>query len=289
MITNRQNRPITAEIIGGLGNQLFIYAAALEQSFRLGVELEIDRSWFDSQEKRRFQLDQIFPIRNANHGVLENLANRASKALRLPGLQPQVFSEVSEQFDPAVFNISPGTRLRGYFQSLRYFPNVGAEIAQRIYNLPLSEDENKIFTKLVENEFNAIHVRRGDYAQDKTTMEYHGLTSRTYFEESLRLFPNPKLPVLVFTDSIDATKNELDGLPNLWFADELERLSDITTLKLMSHASSLAMSNSSFSWWAAYTISSIKAESRIISPRPWSRDIFFNRELIKPSWISLGT
>lgn len=284
----RANLPITAEVVGGLGNQLFIYAAALEQATRLGVGLELDTSWFASQDKRQFELDQIFPVRTSKTNGLAKITNRIFSGLQLHANQSPVFSESSWEFNQDIFSIVPGARLRGYFQSLNYFPSVGRQVANGILNSELDDTEHEIVKRFTDREFNAIHVRRGDYLLDKSTMAFHGLTSRRYFEASLKLLPKLNSPLVVFTDSVEQTKAELEGIPDLWFPDELQSLSDIATLKLMSNASNLVMSNSSFSWWAAYVVSTMKPEATIICPRPWSRDIVFNHELIKSSWISLG-
>jgi hypothetical protein len=56
----------------------------------------------------------------------------------------------------------------------------------------------------------------------------------------------------------------------------------------MSLASGIVMSNSSFSWWAAYTMSSFNPSTSVISPRPWSKEIYFNEELIDRRWWSVG-
>ena len=78
-------------------------------------------------------------------------------------------------------------------------------------------------------------------------------------------------------------------MSDLVFDSRISLLGEVATLKLMSLASGIVMSNSSFSWWAAYTMSHFDPDSTVISPRPWSRDILFNEELINRSWWNVGT
>ena len=40
---------IVIKLMGGLGNQMFQYAAGLSAAERLGTELKMDLSWFDSR------------------------------------------------------------------------------------------------------------------------------------------------------------------------------------------------------------------------------------------------
>jgi hypothetical protein len=74
----------------------------------------------------------------------------------------------------------------------------------------------------------------------------------------------------------------------LVFDSRISPLGELATLKLMSLASGIVMSNSSFSWWAAYTMSHFDPASTVISPRPWSKDIFFNEELVHRRWWNIG-
>jgi hypothetical protein len=55
--------PVVSAIIvrtyGGLGNQMFQYAAGRGIATRLGATLLVDTSYFETTEKRLFQLDRL--------------------------------------------------------------------------------------------------------------------------------------------------------------------------------------------------------------------------------------
>ncbi len=48
---------ITSRLMGGIGNQLFQYAAGFALASRLGVPLQLDRSWFGDRNARAYRLD----------------------------------------------------------------------------------------------------------------------------------------------------------------------------------------------------------------------------------------
>jgi len=281
--------PVVAKLMGGLGNQLFIYAAALEQARRLGVEIEVDTSWYEDKTDRFYRLHEMFgaPLHQAKSSRFRQLLEFARPLLEKFDLWME-FKERSHRFQPEIFKIRPGTTIEGYFQSPKYFPSVGAEIADSIRNLIVSAAEQAVIDDVSSRPFMAIHVRRGDYLSEVHTREVHGLTTREYYEASLNLIAGRGGPCIVFTDSPQEAEKELRGMGELVFDSRIFPIGELATLKLMSLASGIVMSNSSFSWWAAYTISHFNPDSTVISPRPWSRDILFNEELINHRWWNVG-
>jgi hypothetical protein len=281
--------PVVAKLMGGIGNQLFIYAAALEQARRLGVEIEVDTSWYMDKTNRFYRLDQLFGplLHQAKSNNFRRFLEFARPLLNQFDLWME-FKERSHRFQPEIFKIRPGTTIEGYFQSPRYFPSVGAEIARSIRNSIVSATEQAIIDEVSSRPFMAIHVRRGDYLSEAEIREAHGLTTREYYEASLDMIAGKGRPCIVFTDSPQEAEKELGGINQLVFDSRIFLLGELATLKLMSLASGIVMSNSSFSWWAAYTIGIFNPDSTVITPRPWSKEIFFNEELIDRGWWNLG-
>jgi hypothetical protein len=281
--------PVVVKLMGGLGNQLFIYAAGLEQAHRLDVDIEVDTSWFEDKTNRFYSLDQLFgpQFHEAKPSQIRKTSKFASPLLKKFNLWTE-FKERSHRFQPEIFTIRPGTTIEGYFQSAKYFPSVGAEIAQSIRNVEVSTSEQAIIDDVASKPFIAVHVRRGDYLTESHIRETHGLTTKGYYEASLEILGRKVAPCIVFSDSPEVAEKELMGISELVFDSRLSPLGELATLKLMSLASGIVMSNSSFSWWAAYTMSHFDPGSTVISPRPWSKDIFFNEELIHRRWWNIG-
>jgi hypothetical protein len=286
--------PVVAKIMEGLGNQLFIYAAALEQARRLGVDVQVDLSFYKIHTKRVYGLNQLFELdiheptsREANPSLGRRVLRYALRRLKQSNLLME-FKEESHLFQPEIFNIRPGTTIEGFFQSAKYFPSVGGEIAESIRDASVSAAEQEVIDDLSSSPFIAIHVRRGDYLLESHIRDAHGVTTREYYETSLEMIGKRGLPCIVFTDSPQEVKQELVGMGELVFDPRILVLGELATLKLMSLASGVVMSNSSFSWWAAYTMCHYDPGSTVISPRPWSKEIYFNEELINRRWWSVG-
>jgi hypothetical protein len=286
--------PVVAKLTDGLGNQIFIFAAALEQARRLGVNVNVDTSFYRIHTKRAYGLNELFQpsihetsIHEATPSFARRILKYVLRRLKRFDLVNE-FREKSYRFQPEIFNIRPGTTIEGYFQSPKYFPSVGVEIAQCIRNVVVATSEQAIIDDVSSRPFIAIHVRRGDYLSESHLREAFGITTRKYYETSLELIGGRGVPSIVFTDSPQEAKEELRGMSELVFDSRIFSLGDLATLKLMSLASGIVMSNSSFSWWAAYTMEHFNPDSTVISPRPWSKEIYFNEELINPRWWSVG-
>ena len=286
--------PIVAKLTDGLGNQIFIFAAALEQARRLGVDVEVNTSFYRIHTKRVYGLKQLFktpihetPIHEATPNIAIRILKYVLRRLKRSDLLKE-FREKSYHFQPEIFNIRPGTTIEGFFQSPKYFPSVGAEIAESIRNVVVSHPEQAVIDDVSSRPFIAIHVRRGDYLSEPHLREAFGITTRDYYEKSLQVIGGRGVPCIVFTDSAQEAKQELGGMKELVFDSRIFTLGDLATLKLMSLASGIVMSNSSFSWWAAYTMNHFAPDSTVVSPRPWSKEIYFNEELVDRRWWSVG-
>jgi hypothetical protein len=286
--------PVVAKLTDGLGNQIFIFAAALEQARRLGVDVKVETSFYKIHTKRVYGLNQLFQpsIHEATPSEAnKSMARRALKhVIRLLKLSHLLFEfkEKSNRFQPEIFKIRPGTIIEGFFQSTKYFPSVGGEIAESIRTVTVSATEQAVIDDVSSRPFIAVHVRRGDYLSESHLREAAGLTTREYYETSMKMIGGRGVPCIVFTDSPQEAKQELGEISELVFDSRILPLGELATLKLMSLASGIVMSNSSFSWWAAYTMSHFDPDTTVISPRPWSKEIYFNEELINRRWWSVG-
>ncbi len=96
---------VIVEIYGGLGNQMFQYAAGLVLASRLKTKLYVDASWFNEKQPdnvtpRQYELD-IFGINKSNL-LLRKLASitiRKTVTLNEPG-----FTKYSEEFKRFICN-----------------------------------------------------------------------------------------------------------------------------------------------------------------------------------------
>jgi hypothetical protein len=84
-----------------------------------------------------------------------------------------------------------------------------------------------------------------------------------YYRDALELVrPSAETPVVFVGDDLSVVRRHLAG-PSVHFEENEE----ILDLLLLTHASAVVASNSSFAWWGAWLNSS--SGLRIVAPRYW--------------------
>ena len=130
------NPKIIVRILGGLGNQLFCYAAARRLALKSDAELVLDDvSGFsrDLLYQRRYQLDHFrIPCRKATKAERLEPLSRLRRYLKRATNRHRPFQlrnyiqQAGVDFDPRLLMLRPkGTLfLEGYWQSESYFKDV---------------------------------------------------------------------------------------------------------------------------------------------------------------------
>lgn len=288
---------ICGYVAGGLGNQLFMLAAAWEQAHRLNVPLYLDTSHYRVRGTREFELtDFISPAQDL--GAQSPWTSiRVSKERVLPApkrLNPFTQSVFFEKnvtiYDEKINQVKPGTTLLGYFQSPLYFENVATLMATGINLFPATSAERDLIASMEDDPRITLHLRRGDYLLPSSNEQF--VASVSYAERALRVLEAMGVDqrIRVFSDSPELVKKELEH----WDADieiveNTSALSTISTIKAMSAGTSFIMSNSSFSWWAAWLMNqkANSAHNPVIAPRPWVGSGVARVDMLLKNWLTL--
>jgi hypothetical protein len=134
--------------------------------------------------------------------------------------------------------------------------------------------------------FIAIQVRRGDFLE-AGQLRFHGLVPNSFFEVSLAHLRSivGRHSAVVFSDEYEVAEQlatELKGAEP-YYGDEDEP--PLATLGALASAEALAISNSSFGWWAGR----LASPATVIAPRPWFIDRSTDTgDLIEDNWLQLG-
>lgn len=293
---------ICAYLQGGFGNQLFIVAAAWEQANRLSCPLYIDTSRFldaDPMERaketpRDFELQPLeLPGEVlAGDSPWHRNSPRRPAAIRRLGRKSRslkVYRQPSFNYHQEVNQVRPGTTLLGYFQSPSYFKGVAEHLSDLMLNATLTSAERATLDRFDDEPCITAHVRRGDYLTPAAAI-HHGIASADYFFRAIsliRALRGRAETVRVFSDSPALVKKELAELDQLDFVDDSQDLSPMATVLAMSKGSAFAMSNSSFSWWAAWLLSLRDSSAPVVAPRPWLADGHSGHQQLLPNWMTL--
>ena len=289
------------KMMGGLGNQLFIYAAGRAIASHLDTELTLDLSSYLDGSTMGFELSWLTTDADAEkmastpvHIREGHAGSRAGTLMnrRLRGrFSRKFFRETQYRFAPEVFEQRQGTTFEGYFQSWRYFKNLEGNLRKEFSQI---EGQTEWFRRTeaqlstLGNWF-GLHVRRGDYLSP-AAQAFHGLVGTTYYRRAVHLCEQlvGKAPLVVFSDDVSLAREVLREISDgVTFIEPPSNSPPKESLLLMMKARALVMANSSYSWWAAWLGEAPRRP--VIAPRPWFRSVEVREsDLLLPEWISLG-
>ena len=283
---------VTIQLQGGLGNQLFSYFAGLYLSLRINMPLKIDPTEISRGFTNRdfdlndFHLPAPHKIQTRNSLIPFSIRNRLRwYFFEYMPFGQKVFFISNETGRNSEYEALQDARIvRGYFQSHVYVDYClgalgisGFELKMPTKNYEALSREIKKFRPIV------VHVRRGDYLSHSNSF---GLLSAEYFSIALSVVSEklPSAPIWVFTDS-DSPISDYEGHFTIdrQFGPDVD-LSPAETLLLMSQGAALVISNSTFSWWAAYLS---KSGTPIVAPSKWFKNLPDPNELFPEDWIRI--
>lgn len=292
--------PITIELVGGLGNQLFGYFAGVFIAHSLGVELRpFIRSRAKGEARHQSSINS-FDLPHTIYGHRSLLPN-LERLLRLGGAFVQrlpilgmlvknggesLHRSIALGKDHSLGLIRPGSYVVGYFQTHEYYNSlrqsgVSSEVRLRSPSLWFNEQRLEV----EETKPLIVHVRRGDYLHSKNNGI--GALSVEYFRESLLLvkslgnFENSK--TWVFSDDVSQVKADFEdaGLDIDRWIEPPANSDPAESIILMSLGAAIVISNSTFSWWAA----ALGKPEVVVAPSPWFRSMPEPEGLIPADWL----
>jgi hypothetical protein len=290
---------VVVRLLGGLGNQMFQYACGRAVAARAGSRLLLDTSDIALSTpavRRRHQL-HVFNIKAkpVSSEVMERLFELPKNLyqwqewIESGGKRPPMSRLVERyfHFDPAILHAGDNVYLDGFFQSEKYFLDQ-VEIIRRDFTLRLGLEfrmNRDLLPQVEQCESVSIHVRRGDYASDKKTNQFHGLCPPEYYRRCLEhVAAQVRNPVFfLFSDEPDWVRENLHLSQPVTLVSN-GRLKDYEELRLMSLCRHHIIANSSFSWWGAWL--DPRPDKIVCAPEHWFADKLINTsDLIPEGWI----
>lgn len=254
MIHMHPKKTIIIRVLGGLGNQLFIYSFARYLSLNLNrqVYLETYTGFIKDPYKRKYRLNK-FNIKLKKCpwylALYFPLKNRFVKMTKLFFGNARFINEKEFVANPevALRKIQKSTiaYLDGYWQDSNFFNNY-EEIIKNELALKTKMNDKNIKMATIMNKCNsiAIHFRR---------VQYDTLLEHDYYFNSINQIKtkieNPHF--FIFSDDIIWCKQNLRFDGTFTFVDHNPN-DEIAELWLMSQCKHFIIANSTFSWWGAW-------------------------------------
>jgi hypothetical protein len=285
---------IYVRLMGGLGNQLFQYAAARSLADKLGVELVLDGRYVVRKGHHTGLAIDCFNIR-ARHISPKELRSFSEVKIRFARwlkrlIRPvnTVFWETSLAFDSTMHSQGAGTMLVGFWQSQRYISS-NMEIRKDLQLCaPLGVGAATVAAQIALQTSVALHVRRGDYLKDEKTMARYGLCSSGYYNKALDYVIQQvgDVKVFVFSDDPEWVKKHLNVPDDACFssAPSITAEEDLVLISLCDHQ---IIANSTFSWWGAWL--NLNHAKIVVAPQPWFDDTSIQaQDLIPDEWHQIN-
>lgn len=292
-------RIVSARLLGGgLGNQLFDYAAARTLADRSGARLVVDASACGTDPARPFCLDAFAlrcELRTAGWSQDTGLGRRALRRLREDVLSAR-FVRSADDYGYAALPCERAGRaiLRSHFLTPRFFR--GNEAAIRA-DLRFVEGDDalspqaKAWLRRIRSEANAImlHIRRGDLLAPASAWLRLPDVER-YMRSALERIRAAagSSRVFAFTDDpawSAAWLRDAGVEGEVVSTGEGDRRSVLEDFRLMMACRHFVVPNSAYSWWAAFLSGS---DGLRVLPAVWDpRGIVPVDEVLMPGWIGI--
>jgi len=292
---------IIANLIGGLGNQMFQYACARALAVELKLPLKVTLDMFGAFTFHNGpELEHIFSLKldiaspvelrsvigavRALPAVRRILAHNAFDSLRGKDF---IAEPCYSYWDGLLDRARGGGYLQGYWQSSRYFLKHAAIIKNDFtFRGQLTGYNAEIERAIRGSVAVGVHVRRGDYVNNAKTRSMHGTCAPGYYFKAIERVRH-RIPMgtrfFAFSDDPQwVTEVLIPCYPDLVLVDNNRGENDYIDMRLMSLCNHNIIANSSFSWWAAWL--NDNHEKMVIAPRRWFANDTDTRDLIPHEW-----
>lgn len=299
---------IVVRLWGGLGNQMFQYACAYALSKKNNDEVILDTRFFTEEYLRsnpHFTKQKLnilnFPVdftRRINQKselkFINLLQNRTiSRIIRIPpkfsckadhGLQ--YIKETRLEYLSYINNEKfKDIYLDGYWQTEMYFLDSRTDLVRQFTLNSKMAHDYAIKEMLQDYNSVAVHLRMGDYSTSKKrTTHYNYIINPLYYKNAINYINeqvySPRF--YIFSNNITKAKELLGESSEFIYVNEDRRMSDLDEFEIMSLCKHHIISNSTFSWWAAW----IAEQRDAINIGP---DIKFgNSKILPENWIKVS-
>lgn len=292
---------VIVRVKGGLGNQLFCYAAARRLALVNDAELAIDKlTGFirDSTYRRKyllghFQIGARSASRRETMQPFERLRRACIKyySRSLPFFARNYLEQRDDDYDQRIleYRVRRSVYLDGLWQSEGYFKDIQNIIRNDLRIIgPFDPKDISLADTILSTKAAAIHIRWFDSPSSRG--EGHNL-SKEYYHRAIRLLERAQKDIhyYVFSDNPQAAVQILPYLgKKMTIVDHNGSAEKAhADLWLMAKCRYFIIANSTFGWWGAWL--SENAEKIVVAPKIQRSGIgaWGFKGLIPSEWMTL--
>ena len=283
---------IISKISGGLGNQMFQYAAGHSVASKVKTKHCLDIRSYQTDQTRSFGLDKfnisatIAPQEILPPAKQDSLFRYALwKSMRL---EPKLYKEHKFNINSIERSLKGTSYLSGHWFSEEYFQNFAAELREEFRLAGELSDYGLNVLRAIRNSTAiSIHIRRGDYVDSDYWKNKLGTCSIGYYHSGLNYIRSKigiEFGVFIFSDDIDWASDNFKTSEKTFFVSNSESTEPHEDLILMASCKHHIIANSTFSWWGAWL--NARLDKIVICPYPFYDDKS-TRCITPASWKTL--
>ena len=285
------------QLMGGLGNQMFQYAAAKAVSLERKVDFCIDFDCPYKHIKYKYELDK-FNI-NPNFATFRQLLFSKPKRKLIKRVYILLGNNIDAKlvrekkdftYDSSIFSCANYSYLSGFWQTEKYFLKY-EDIIRNDFSFRVEADEvnREIILEMKQCNAVSVHVRRGDYVNFADTNGVHGVCSPEYYRKAIDIITDKvsEPHFYFFSDDIKWVEENLRfGDIKATYIGHNIGANSYEDMRLMSHCSHNIIANSTFSWWGAWLNSN--PQKIVIAPEKWMNNPEITiTDLIPDRWMKI--
>jgi len=270
-----ESNGIILVLTGGLGNQLFVYAAgkAMQKHLDKPLYLMLDDTVYDHTKT---------DYRKVLFNDVEHIERNDIRMQNKIDITVQGKHKLSDPW--SVYTVPKRTYKYLYIESeyFQYFPAI-VNIISDVRNTLHKNLKARYPNMHIHSDSCFLHVRRGDFINHSEEGIRNSLLDMDYFSKALKYLDNKGNNTLyIFSEDLEWCKTQIwDSDKEIIYIDEPDELK---TLYMMSLCKGGAIiSNSSFSTWGAI-LGAYERGSPIIYPKKWMFDANLN---FPEDWIKI--
>lgn len=275
---------IVVMVDGGLGSQMFQYALGRLLQINSTLPVLFDLSWYtrfgtdlSGKNSRKYQLEEVF---SGVKVIVADMSIARFYRLNFDTCPSEIVTE------SAFFTSQSPRYLGGYYTVTKYIEENKKLFKEEFkFNMNLSSRNHSIYKSIINSECAiAVHVRRGDFVG--TT---HDVVTEVFFRTAMSEISDrlrgcrPRF--FIFSNDMDWCRRFFSGYDSrIDYIDNNNNDNGALDMYLMSNCHHFVISNSSFSWWAAF-LSDRSRKKLVYMPKIWNaRDRVKDRMCVN-GWI----